>query len=487
MVGRGGRSKACFLCRQRHLKCDETKPQCIRCKTSGLDCTGFPEVSPFIDEDPATRLQRRLQSKKKVVTRLPSLQLSLCHLGDDLYFAYLRRELRNGNKLLDGRWPGFSALEVPDDLSRQCITSFAASFFGRWKGNERAREDGLRLYTKSLRELNYRLSQPEDVSPAQTLLAICILTVCECLTATSNAGWMQHMLGLNAYFRLHRFKMFKERYVLWQFEEQRFWMIMAAIAARRPTCLASKEWLTMPWSYAQEEKSLRQYLLDHTSRIPSLYLIFIDYLKYTDPEARTARAVELETKMKALLHTLRTWEVQWNLEIPHVQEVLLSEEEKSQYGFATKLVFDNIDHTAFTFLMYNITMIILLELWKTFRRAQDRLSRNVLSEGNGIADIRLLDYCNGYHDTSLTTATLKHQSRKAALDICRTMLLFQTPDGSWLHAIQLLTAIRMALIVFRQDKDTPQVAWLEDVIREIAESQQGWDIGRYTMEEFGYP
>ena len=173
-----GTSFTCSLSHESDPEIDETKPYCLRCKIAGLNCTGYPEPLQFIDDNPAARLQKNRRNKPSVPD-LEKPQVALSVLGDDLYFAFLRRELRNGDTLLDGRWPGFAALQMPDGLSRQSITSFAASFFGRRRGSEKAREEGLELYAKSLRELNDRLSQPQDSSAAQTVLAIGILTVCE--------------------------------------------------------------------------------------------------------------------------------------------------------------------------------------------------------------------------------------------------------------------------------------------------------------------
>lgn len=201
MVGRGGRSRACFICRHRRLKCgelpiglpspspsskpgltwirDETKPLCLRCKHSGFECTGYPDQLPFIHDDPASRLQRQTRSPSRKSIEIPAPEAALSVLCDDLYFAYLKQELRNGSSLLDGQWPGFSALKTPDDLSRRCITSFAASFFGRATSNDRARKEGIHMYADSLKELNHRLSQPHAWPAGQTVVAIGILTLYE--------------------------------------------------------------------------------------------------------------------------------------------------------------------------------------------------------------------------------------------------------------------------------------------------------------------
>lgn len=172
-----------LACYRRHqpelILTDETKPLCLRCKHGGFECTGYPDQLPFIHDDPASRLQRQTQSPSRKAVEIPAPTAPLSVLCDDLYFAYLKQELRNGSFLLDGHWPGFAGLEAPDDLSRRCITSFAASFFARGTSNEQARKEGMHLYTDSLKELNHRLSQPHIWPPGQTVLAIAILTLYE--------------------------------------------------------------------------------------------------------------------------------------------------------------------------------------------------------------------------------------------------------------------------------------------------------------------
>lgn len=302
------------------------------------------------------------------------------------------------------------------------------------------------------------------------------------------------MLGLAAYFRLRRFAMFSERYVLEQFETQRCSMILAAVAARQPTCFALDEWLTMPWICAGMKKNLRQNLLDHTAQLPNAYLDFIAYLKIADVEKQVTAKIKLERNLTALLHNLRKWKLQWDLEeIAHVKESRLSEDEQKRYGIASKLVFDDIDEAAFTFMMYNFTLIILLELWKRFRKVQAAPLKRSESENRAqllpmpkTSIIETSEHDHQHYNKPPTTESLTHQSRNAALDICRALLLFQSPTGSWINTIQLVVPVRMALVVFRQDRDSPQVAWLEDIHRQVGESRQGWEIGRYTMQEYGY-
>ncbi|KKK15202.1 hypothetical protein P175DRAFT_0495392 [Aspergillus ochraceoroseus IBT 24754] len=48
-------NKACERCKKRHLKCDETRPQCQRCTTAGVECPGYVQTRKFIDQGASVR------------------------------------------------------------------------------------------------------------------------------------------------------------------------------------------------------------------------------------------------------------------------------------------------------------------------------------------------------------------------------------------------------------------------------------------------
>jgi hypothetical protein len=161
---------------------DETKPKCLRCRNSGHDCTGYPERSNFIDDSPLHRRRRMPRNVEPgtraiAVVQVPREAMSI--LGEDVYFGFLEQHLRTASPILDVRWPGFYALDMSDCLPRRCLKSFAASFYGRRHALLDTQEEGLQLYTTSLRELNGRLQQPRQSPPSSTIMAIAILTLCE--------------------------------------------------------------------------------------------------------------------------------------------------------------------------------------------------------------------------------------------------------------------------------------------------------------------
>ncbi|OAP55155.1 hypothetical protein AYL99_10855 [Fonsecaea erecta] len=405
----------------------------------------------------------------------------------------MNQELQDGNVFLDDRWPGFQALRMDDCLPRRCMKSFAASFFGRRVNVKQAQREGMDLYVRSLRELNDQLSRPTRSSAGQTVLSIAILTMCEYLTATSGTAWIQHMLGMTEYFRIQGFEIFEQPYTMWAFQTDRYSMILAAVAARCPTCLASEEWKTLPWAVSQTPKSPVGYLVDLASELPGLYVKFVRYLKTADACAQAELNLSLEADFADLLERMRNWHIQWEREAkPQAEEVPLSQGEQQRFGFTSKLVFEDIADSGYTFIVYNATVIILLELWKTLRKTRIALSTSPKATIEG-DPTRLPNLCENElggdaNDglSRISSASLVYQARKAALDICRTIPLYLMPSGSWTHGVQMAIAIRMALIVFRQEVGSPQAAWLEDCMQQLGKSQRGWDIGRYAMQSYSY-
>ncbi|KAH8689003.1 hypothetical protein BGW36DRAFT_76089 [Talaromyces proteolyticus] len=67
MVLPGGRSRGCYLCRQRKIKCDETRPACHQCSDYGRKCPGYADTYTF-----TFRVQKPQPRKTKTTTTKPA-------------------------------------------------------------------------------------------------------------------------------------------------------------------------------------------------------------------------------------------------------------------------------------------------------------------------------------------------------------------------------------------------------------------------------
>lgn len=60
MVNTGRPSGACGVCRERRIKCDETKPACLKCIRSGRTCSGYSQGLRLRDQTQKTINKARL-------------------------------------------------------------------------------------------------------------------------------------------------------------------------------------------------------------------------------------------------------------------------------------------------------------------------------------------------------------------------------------------------------------------------------------------
>lgn len=60
MVNTGKPSGACGVCRERRIKCDETKPTCLKCTRSGRTCSGYAHGLKLRDQTQKTIIKARL-------------------------------------------------------------------------------------------------------------------------------------------------------------------------------------------------------------------------------------------------------------------------------------------------------------------------------------------------------------------------------------------------------------------------------------------
>jgi len=234
MGGRPGRSKGCFTCKKRRVKCgrsaslfiavcsshisdhvfygkDERKPCCLRCERSGFDCDGYP-ATRFVDEN------RRFQMEAVEPEPQPELlglavreydhgpgqvgiisvgrTLSLTPCRDDISLRHLRHSLFPA-----GAWPGFGANTSQTPLAYRCLQSLALAHFGRVQAAPAFLEEGSISYIKSLHSLNHNLADPSCCTQDDTLLSIMILGLYE---VRASLPWYVASNSLNADHVVHR-------------------------------------------------------------------------------------------------------------------------------------------------------------------------------------------------------------------------------------------------------------------------------------------
>lgn len=66
-------STGCLQCRQRHVKCDETKPDCHRCLRLGRPCPGYRDTCGVIIQDVTAKIQAKYQRQRLSYRPSPTL------------------------------------------------------------------------------------------------------------------------------------------------------------------------------------------------------------------------------------------------------------------------------------------------------------------------------------------------------------------------------------------------------------------------------
>ncbi|PYI04319.1 C6 finger domain protein [Aspergillus sclerotiicarbonarius CBS 121057] len=158
-----------------------------------------------------------------------------------------------------------------------CSAFEAASltFAGRRDGNRAVEVAGHTRYLRVLRSLQNALYDPQEGKSTEVLVVVLLATIIEAFKQTSKDSLLRHQLGGLELLRTrtpYRHRHGVERSL---FVDLRMYWVTAALVHRKPTFLAEKDWLTVPWPGDGPSKDILQRLLDVAVHIPG-YLSQID-------------------------------------------------------------------------------------------------------------------------------------------------------------------------------------------------------------------
>ncbi|GKZ19425.1 hypothetical protein AbraIFM66951_011035 [Aspergillus brasiliensis] len=158
-----------------------------------------------------------------------------------------------------------------------CSAFEAASltFAGRRDGNRSVEVAGHSRYLRVLRSLQHALYDPQQGKSTEVLVVVLLATIIEAFKQTSKDSLLKHQLGGLELLRTrtpyrHRHGIERSLYV-----DLRMYWVTAALVHRKPTFLAEKDWLTVPWPGDGPAKDILQRLLDVAVHIPG-YLAQVD-------------------------------------------------------------------------------------------------------------------------------------------------------------------------------------------------------------------
>jgi len=207
----GALSKGCGICKRRKVKCDETRPNCTRCSSAGIECTGFAQRLRFVDEK--HKIQRRaavlraqfhefsthssnVHLKSQLSKGRPSQplraplslakELPLTAFKDDIFISHLvyrffegkHRHLMNAAAKspcgLPIEWIA-ELVNTPQKPRLKSWDALAAVVYGQANKNYDIITSAVRIYGQALSELRFQLSDPHNRYVDSTLASITAL------------------------------------------------------------------------------------------------------------------------------------------------------------------------------------------------------------------------------------------------------------------------------------------------------------------------
>ncbi|PYH96435.1 C6 finger domain protein [Aspergillus ellipticus CBS 707.79] len=210
-------------------------------------------------------------SKEKVVLTDPNLANALVELYVERLINDFSPENVSGTiALREAR-----SMRVFSPILCNAFEAASLTFAGRRDGNRAVEVAGHSRYLKVLRLLQNALYDPQEGKSTEVLLVVLLATITEAFKQTSKDSLLKHQLGGLELLRTrtpyrHRHGVERSLYV-----DLRMYWVTAALVHRKPTFLADKDWLTVPWPGDAPTKDILQRLLDVAVRIPG-YLSEID-------------------------------------------------------------------------------------------------------------------------------------------------------------------------------------------------------------------
>ncbi|RAH57924.1 C6 finger domain protein [Aspergillus piperis CBS 112811] len=167
------------------------------------------------------------------------------------------------------------SLRVFSPILCSAFEAASLTFAGRRDGNRSVEVAGHSRYLRVLRSLQHALYDPQQGKSTEVLVVVLLATIIEAFKQTSKDSLLKHQLGGLELLRTrtpyrHRHGIERSLYV-----DLRMYWVTAALVHRKPTFLAEKDWLTVPWPGDGPAKDILQRLLDVAVHIPG-YLAQVD-------------------------------------------------------------------------------------------------------------------------------------------------------------------------------------------------------------------
>lgn len=177
-------TNGCLTCKKRHVKCDENKPECIRCTTSGRECEGYVARKVWIFESSREREARSiLEAAADRLAVTIAAPLTTSELATDLerwnfqYFCEVTvPTVARWSFFTDGQdfWTGFGyqyARSIP------AVQHLAVALASRHRDTASGTTENSLLASRQYGKSLSRLTRSGEAISVDTVLVCCILNI----------------------------------------------------------------------------------------------------------------------------------------------------------------------------------------------------------------------------------------------------------------------------------------------------------------------
>ncbi|KAE8371160.1 hypothetical protein BDV26DRAFT_276674 [Aspergillus bertholletiae] len=182
MVNRG-RSKGCATCKQRHVKCDEAKPECWHCRRLGLHCEGYQTYGNLKFRDQTHKFvnsvaQGRacLPSPRPLAEPDTSVPFFLMH------YVGMGRNLESARGLFEILIPVYCSERQGSPLSL-AISAVASGILSLWRRSVRGFQLSRKSYAEAIACMRSAVNDRVQRSNPATVLAALVLQHYESVAA----------------------------------------------------------------------------------------------------------------------------------------------------------------------------------------------------------------------------------------------------------------------------------------------------------------
>ncbi|KAE8372298.1 hypothetical protein BDV26DRAFT_104002 [Aspergillus bertholletiae] len=269
------RSTGCRACLQRRVKCDQTRPECLRCQKRKIPCPGYQKRFQFYhktapavvksarssdsnDARPPKRTSKEYQqalvlARPKIDQSVtPSLTATaldtqLKEVFSDVVYATFPNLYAVFCGRVDLTWVDFvrhhsATQSTAVNWGIRCLNTW---FLARRHHDQDQLQVSRHMYNRALRSLAQSLRDPARVRSDGTLAAAIALGVYEVLDGVGPNSWLVHSRGIGALFKLRGADAHRSGFGRTMYTTYRTFLVAEAFTCQEPCFLESEEWRTM--------------------------------------------------------------------------------------------------------------------------------------------------------------------------------------------------------------------------------------------------